>query len=707
MEETQRHVQDLAQDALGDLGGLAARLEGGLGQLDVPVEDLVPGEVEQGVGELRELVVLVVRVDLGDHRVEPGEDPAVRGRHLRRVRQRALDRRAVHQGETGGVPDLVGEVPGALDPVLADRDVDARVGAAREGEAEGVGAVLVHPVQRVDHVPEGLGHLLAVLVTDHAVQGDGVERRGAVHRVEAEHHHPGDPEEEDVVAGDQDGVRVELRERLGLLGPAERGEGPQTGGEPGVQDVGVLVPALAARRLLVGADADDLARGAVPDGDAVAPPELARDAPVVEVVDPVEVPLLHLLRVDRDPAVADRVTGGLRERADLDPPLHGQARLDGGLAARAVADGVDVGPLLGDDPALGAQRGDDGGAGLEAVQALEGAVGGDDGVLVHHGDGGQVVPLADLEVVRVVGGRHLDGAGAELGVDVLVGDDGDGALGQRQLDELADQVLVALVLGVDGDGGVAEHRLRAGGGDDDGLVVALPVLHGDQFAVVVLVLDLDVGDGRQAARAPVDDALGAVDQLVVVEALEDGLDGLGQALVHGEPLARPRDAVAEAAHLAADLAAGLGLPLPDPLDEGLPAQVVPGLALLAQFALDDVLRGDAGVVHAGLPQRLVALHALAAGQGVDERVLEGVPEVQAARDVRRRDDDGVRRLVALRVGFEVTPFYPALVQLPLYLGRRVLGRQFGGGCGLRLLRVLGHGGQFTGVTALSRNPFPL
>ncbi len=236
---------------------------------------------------------------------------------------------------------------------------------------------------------------------------------------------------------------------------------------------------------------------------------------------------------------------------------------------------------------------------------------GDDGVLVHHGDGRQAVALADLEVVRVVRRGHLDGAGAELGVDVLVGDDRDGAVGQRQLDEPADQVLVALVLRVDGDGRVAEHGLGAGGGNDDG-VVTLAVRHGDELAVVVLVLDLDVGDRGQAARAPVDDALGAVDQLVVVEPLEDGLDGLGEALVHREALAGPGDAVAETAHLAADLAAGLALPPPDALDERLAAEVVAGLALLGEFPLDDVLRGDAGVVHAGLPQRLEALHALAA-----------------------------------------------------------------------------------------------
>ncbi len=501
------------------------------------------------------------------------------------------------------------------------------------------------------------------------------------------------------MAGDQDVGGVELRQVRGLLRPAERGERPQAGGEPGVEDVGVLRPALAGGRLVVRAEADDLAVRAVPDGDAVAPPQLARDAPVVEVVDPVEVALLHLHRVDRDAAVADRVTGGLGEGLDLDPPLEGQARLDGGAAARAVPDGVQVRALLRDDATLLAQRADDRGTGLVAVQAEEGAVDGDDTVLVHDRHVGQVVALPDGEVVRVVRRGHLDAAGAELRVDVGVRDDGDRAVGQRELDELADQVLVALVVGVDGDGRVTEHRLGAGGGDDEG-VLALPVLDGDELARVLLVLHLDVGDGRQTAGAPVDDALGAVDQAVVEELLEDGLDGLGQALVHGEALTGPVDAVAEAAHLAEDLAAVLFLPLPDALDERLAAQVVAGLALLGELLLDLVLGGDAGVVHAGQPQRLVALHALAAGQGVHERVLEGVAQVQGAGDVRRRDDDGVRGLLTRGIGREVPTLYPALVELPLYIGRRVGGRQFGVGAA-GCLRVLGHGAQFRAVTVQS------
>ena len=100
---------------------------------------------------------------------------------------------------------------------------------------------------------------------------------------------------------------------------------------------------------------------------------------------------------------------------DLDEPLLRQPRLDDGVAARAVADGVQVGPLLGDDPALLAQRRDDGGAGLEAVQALERAGRGDDAALVEHRERRQAVALADLEVVRVVRRRHLDRARAEAG----------------------------------------------------------------------------------------------------------------------------------------------------------------------------------------------------------------------------------------------------------------------------------------------------
>ena len=55
--------------------------------------------------------------------------------------------------------------------------------------------------------------------------------------------------------------------------------------------------------------------------------------------------------------------------------------------------------------------------------------------------------------------------------------------------------------------------------------------------------------------------------------------------------------------------------------------------------LDHGLRGDAGVVGAGHPEGVVALHPPPADQDVLQRVVERVAQVQGAGHVRRRDDD--------------------------------------------------------------------
>jgi hypothetical protein len=196
--------------------------------------------------------------------------------------------------------------------------------------------------------------------------------------------------------------------------------------------------------------------------------------------------------VQPDAAVADRVARGLGQRAHPDEPLQRLPRLDGGAAPAAVADRVHVRALLGHDPALLAQRAHHGRPGLEPVQALEGPVRGDHAVLVEDGHGRQVVAAADLEVVRVVRRSHLDRAGAERGVHVLVGHDRDAPAGQRQLHRLADQAGVACVVRVHRDGGVAEHGLGPGGGDHD-RVLTVTVTDRDELAVVVTMVDLDVG----------------------------------------------------------------------------------------------------------------------------------------------------------------------------------------------------------------------
>ncbi len=421
---------------------------------------------------------------------------------------------------------------------------------------------------------------------------------------------------------------------------------------------------------------------AVPDGDAVAPPELAGDAPVALFGEPVDVALGVAFGGDADLAGGDGVDGLLGEarRAILivghaDEPLVGEVGLDGGLAAVGEVEAGGVGLGL-DEEALGFEVGHDALADLLAWQIginpgvlVVGAVG------VEEVDHREVVAQTGLVVVGVVRGGDLDAAGAELGIDEdRVGEDRDAAAGEGEFDLLADEVLVAGVVGVDGDGGVAEHGFGAGGGDVEGLIRAGDgVLDGPEVALDFFVVDLVVGDGGAELGVPVDEAL-ASENLAGLEEVEEGAaDGLRADVVEGEAGAGP---VARAAHeleLAEDAGFVLVFPGPDAFDEGVSAEVVAVLLFfLEDAALDDSLGGDAGVVGAGHPEGVVTLHPSPAGEDVLKGVVERVAEVEGAGDVGRGDDDGEGGLFTFGMGGEVAAIEPESVPPALGFVRVVL-----------------------------------
>ena len=223
---------------------------------------------------------------------------------------------------------------------------------------------------------------------------------------------------------------------------------------------------------------------------------------------------------------------------------------------------------------------------------------------------------------------------------------------------------------MEGDRDVAQHRLGPRRRDGHvALAVRERVADVPQRSVLFLGLDLEVGDRRLQHRVPVDEALAAVDQPVLVEPDEGLLDRARQSRVHREAVAAPVDRGAEAAHLARDRAAGFLLPAPDALVEGLAAELVARLALGVELALDHHLGRDARVVRAGLPERAIARHAVVARERVHDRVLERMAHVQRAGHVRRRNDDAEGRAVARRG--EEAFVLPAAVDALFDVARRV------------------------------------
>ena len=276
---------------------------------------------------------MVVGVEL--RRLDAREDGAERG---------VVGHLAVHLAEATGVPELVAEILATLDPVLLEADVLPLRRDGHDAEAQAVGAVLGDEVERVRRVAEGLRHLATLLVADDAGEIDVLERDPPLqrlagpHKLQAGHDHARDPEENDVRARDERRGRVEVIEasllHRGLVRPAERGEGPKPRRGPSIEHVVFLHPILRVGRtgerdmhLLrvgeVGLGERFLVESlGIPDRDAVAPPDLAADAPVLDVLQPVQVDLGPAVRVELDVAVAHGGLGLLDARI-LEPPLPG------------------------------------------------------------------------------------------------------------------------------------------------------------------------------------------------------------------------------------------------------------------------------------------------------------------------------------------------------------------------------------------------
>ena len=445
----------------------------------------------------------------------------------------------------------------------------------------------------------------------------------------------------------------------------------------------------------------------------MAPPQLPRDAPVVNVLHPLQVHLFVLLGNDANGLVAVCVglhgcDGLVGERLNLDEPLRREARLHNRLAAVAVAHVVGV-VLYACQQSLRFEVFEDLLARSVAVETgVRTAVLVDVRGIVHHVDGGQVMPFAERKVIGIVCWRHLHRASAEVAADPLIEHDGDLAVHEREAQCFAVQVQETLVLGMDGHGHVAKHGLRPRGGDRE-ILASLPavvtvhrVANLPQVALVLVVDHFEVADGGLATRTPVDDVRAAIDEPLLVEAHEGFAHGYREVVVHGEVFAVPIDGGAQALHLAENVAAIVPAPFPHTLDECLAAHLLACGAFARDLALHQHLRRDAGVIGARHPENLVAAHTVPADEDVALSVLKHVAHVQVAGDIGRGQQNRERRL-ALRV-FAFGGGGRSRLREEVF-AHPVLGPViFNGGRVVSFWQVVRHGGQWRAPRSLRRHP---
>ncbi len=162
--------------------------------------------------------------------------------------------------------------------------------------------------------------------------------------------------------------------------------------------------------------------------------------------------------------------------------------------------------------------------------------------------------------------------------------------------------------------------------------------------------------------APVDDTLPLVDEALVIQADKHLIDRLGAALVHGEALPLPVAGGTQLFQLGHNAPAVLLLPGPGPLEEALPAHLLLGEALLLAHILHYLgLRRDGGVVGAGHPEGVVALHPPPTDEDILHGVVQSMAHVKLPGDIGRGHDDGVGLPGFIYLGVEIALVLPEFV----------------------------------------------
>ena len=170
---------------------------------------------------------------------------------------------------------------------------------------------------------------------------------------------------------------------------------------------------------------------------------------------------------------------------------------------------------------------------------------------------------------------------------------------------------------------------------------------------LLLVFHFRIGDGRIADRTPVDDLCALVDPALFMHLAEYFRNGFITALVHRETFPVPVTGRAQFFELWNDPAAVLPSPVPGALQKFLPAQIMLVDALFFQRLNNLYLRGNAGMVRARLPQRIIALHPLIADQDILHRIVQCMSHMKLSGDIGGRNHDRERFLCMIHFRMKV------------------------------------------------------
>ena len=291
-------------------------IEARLHHLDIPVAELLPDKALCLIQGNTEIKGFQISRHFRYHTVQLGKNPLIR--HLKILRNflqefgksRIFKRRqgrkslaflfiTVHEKETGSVPNLIHKVTTGFHPAMIETHIISGCITGKKRHPKRVCTIFCNDFQRIDTVSERLTHLSSLVITNQSVN-EYLFKRYLSGLLNSGENHTNNPEEDNVIARNQDIGRIEITIILGIFRPAECLKGPEGTGEPGIQGILILRKMLSSamrtsfRHLLT--DYHFAASIAVVGRNTVSPPDLSGNTPVLDIFKPVEVGLSIVFR---------------------------------------------------------------------------------------------------------------------------------------------------------------------------------------------------------------------------------------------------------------------------------------------------------------------------------------------------------------------------------------------------------------------------
>ena len=616
MQQPQNLIQYINQNchgsflALGILG-----IQASFRQLDIPVTIGIPDKVIYFLDCNTQFVFFQVFGDFGDQRIELAEYPLVRNFQFLCFRETSgCVFSQVHHDVARSVPKLVGKIAHCFTALHIETHVISRRVAGDHIHPQSIAAVFINHLQRVNAVAQRLGHFPSLIIPDQAMDQHSVERCFAGMGAAGEDH-SGNPEENNVITGDQNIGGIEIIQILGLFRPAKSLKGPQGRAEPSIQHIRIsLDPSTATLFALADifpgyGNVAAICTG--PGGNLMSPPQLTGDTPVTDIFHPIQVGFAETLWNKFGFILFDNPDGLFCQRLHLDEPLGRNDRLHILMAAITCADVVAV-VFYFYQIAASLQIGNNGLTGIVAIHSFVlSAQLVNLTIVIQNTDHFQIVPQTNFKVVGIMGRCHLDASSAELHLRIVIGNNRNFFVHQGQNDFLAHDSAIAFIVGIDTDTGISQHSLRTGSSHNHfPAAVSQRITDMPQMARLVHILHFCIRQGSDTVGAPVDNSAALVYQTFFIQGNKHFPDSFGATLVHSKAGTIPIAGGAQFLLLLHNPVSVFIFPIPHPFQELLPAQIITGQAFFSEFLFHLDLCSNTSMVNAGHPQGIITLHPL-------------------------------------------------------------------------------------------------